>query len=442
MRGKAGFLLKAFSLLFLCSILASGYPEQAFVHLVSPPDEPFLAMEALERARELNPASPLPFILEGEIYLRQSLYDYAQRAFSLALEMGGGVRALKGLGDALWARGKVEEAIAKWHQALEINPYDPALRRRIGIAMLKLGKLQAAAFHLEEASSPCLLALAIAPENPSRASQLSKSCHGLERLTSILISMPDEFFRLMELGKFYIALEEYGAAKFALEKALKIWPETPEGWALLGYSLSRLGLDPSQAFAKSLALDHKFPPSHYFLGLHLLSQGDVEGARRELLYALSLEPSNPYFLTALAEVEIRRGNYQEAEERLKRAVELAPEDPSFRLSLAELQIATLMRTDEEALENVRKILELSPDSSKGWELVGIAHYHATRMDLAEFCLRRALEFSPDSPRALYYLGLVYSFKGEKEKGRDLFRRLQALAPSSIWAQKAYWAERR
>ncbi|MDW8102289.1 MAG: tetratricopeptide repeat protein [Anaerolineae bacterium] len=442
MRGKASLLLRVFSLLFLCLILASGYREQAFVRLVSLPGELFLAMEALERARELNPASPLPFILEGEFYLRRSLYDYAQKAFSIALEMGGGVRALTGLGDALLARGKAEEAIVRWHQALEINPYDPALRRRIGTALLKLGKLQAAAFHLEEASSPCLLALAIAPDDPSRAARLSKNCPGLEWFTSILISMPDEFFRLKELGRFYIALGEYGAARFALEKALKIWPETPEGWALLGYSLSRLGLDPSQAFAKSLALDYSFPPGHYFLGLHLLSRGDLEGARRELLYALSLEPSNPYFLTALAEVEIRRGNYQEAEEKLKRAVELAPGEPGFRLSLAELQIATLMRTDEEALENVRKVLELSPDAPRGWELVGIAHYHASRMDLAEFCLRRALELSPDSPRALYYLGLVYSLTGEKEKGQDLFRRLQAVAPSSIWAQKAYWAERR
>jgi len=437
----AKFFIKALFLLALSLNLALGYREQAFIYLISCPYSPAVALRALEEARELNPASPLPFILEGEIYLRQGLYDYAQKAFSIATEMGGGVRALTGLGDVLFALGKMKEAIATWHRALEMAPYDSALHLRLGRALLREGKFQAAAFHLEETEDQCLLALTLAPVSPFRAMRLTENCPELEGLKSIL-SISDEAVRLSELGKFYIAIGEYGAARAVLEKALELQPESPEGWAFLGYALSRLGLDPSHAFAKTLQLDYTFQLGHYFLGLHFLSRGDVEKAKREFLYALTIEPSNPYFLTALAEAEIRSGNYQEAENRLKRAVELAPKELSFRLSLAELQIATLMRSDQEALENVRKILELYPYDPRGWELVGIAHYYANRLDLAESCLRRALELSSDSPRALYYLGLVYSLKGDKGKGRELYRRVQEIAPSSVWAQRAYWAERR
>lgn len=438
---EAKFFFKSFFLLALSLTIALGYREQAFVYLLSCPHGPAIAFRALEEARELNPASPLPFILEGEVYLRQGLYDYARKVFSIATEMGGGVKAFTGLGDSLFAQGKTEEAIISWHRALEIDPYSPALHLRVGKALLREGKLQAAAFHLEEAKDPCLLALAIAPTDPSKAMQLADNCPELEGLKSIL-STPDNSVRLSELGKFYIAIGEYRAARTVLEKSLELQSESPEGWALLGYALSRLGLDPSWAFAKSLQLDYTFPPGHYFLGLHFLSRGDVEKAKREFLYALNLEPSNPYFFTALAEAEIRSGNYQEAEGKLKRAVELAPEELSFRLSLAELQIAILMKSGPEALENVRKILELYPDDHRGWELAGIAHYYANRLNLAESCLKRALELSSDSPRALYYLGLVYYLRGDKGKGRELHRRVQEIAPSSVWAQKAYWAERR
>lgn len=438
---KAGFSLRVIPLALFLLILASGYREQAFIRLVSCPGKPSEALEALERARELDPANPLPIMLEGEIYLRLGLQDYAQKAFSSAAEMGGGSRALAGLGDALFAQGRVEEAAAHWRRALEMSPHNPALHRRMGVAFFRMGKLEEASRHFEKAGERCLLALSIAPSRPAEAARLSENCPGIEGLAAVL-SFPDEFFRLKELGKFYIALGEYGAAKAVLEEALTIYPDSPEGWAFLGHALSGLGQDPSRAFVKSLQLDYTYPPGHYFLGLHLLSRGDLEGARRELLYALSLEPSNPYFHTALAEVEIRRGNYREAEERLRRAVELAPEDLAFRLSLAELQIAVLMRSDEEALENVRKVLELYPDEPGGWELAGIAHYYAGRVELAESCLKRALELSPNSLRALYYLGLVYSISGEKDRARELFTRILETAPSSMWAQRAYWAERR
>ena len=433
--------LKILLLLLLAIILTVGYREWAFLLLLSHPGGFPSALEALEKARELYPASPKPLVLEGEIYLSRGFYDYAEKVFSLAVEMGGGAEALAGLGDALFARGKKEEALAAWLRALEIMPYDPTLHRKIGLALFKEGKFHAAAFHLEEADDPCLLALALAPINPAEAARLAESCQGFEGLKSIL-AIPDEPLRLRELGKLYVAMGEYGAAKAVLEESLAIYPESPEGWAFLGHALSRLGLDPSQAFAKSLELDYTFALGHYFWGVHLLTQGDLEKGKRELLYALSLEPSNPYFQAALAEVEIQRGNYQEAEERLKKAVELAPEEPSFRLSLGELQIAILMRTDKEALENIQKVIELSPAEPKAWELAGMAYYYAGQSALAEDYLKKALDLSPDSPRALYYLGLVYLLEGEKSKAQGIFRRIQEVAPASIWAQRAYWAERR
>ncbi len=433
--------LKSFLILFLAVIPALGYREWVFVLLLSRPGGFPFALEALEKARELNPASPKPLVLEGEIYLSRGLYDYAEKAFSLAVEMGGGIEALTGLGDALFARGKKEEAVAAWRQALEIKPHDPALHRRIGLALFNDGRFYAAASHLQEADDPCLLALALAPINPAEATRLAENCHGFEGLKSIL-SISDKPMQLRELGKFYIAMGEYGAAKVVLEISLAVCPESAEGWAFLGHALSRLGLDPSQAFAKSLELDYTFPVGHYFIGLHFLAQGNLERARQELLYALSLEPLNPYFQAALAEVEIQRGNYQEAEVRLKKAVELAPEEPSFRLYLGELQIGILMRTDQEALENILKAIEISPSNPKGWELAGIAYYYAGRSALAEPYLKKALELSPDSPRALYYLGLVYHLEGQKGKARQLFRRIQEVAPASIWAGRAYWAERR
>ncbi len=433
--------LKTPLLLLLAVIPAIGYREWAFLLLLSSSGDFPSALEALEKARELCPASPEPLVLEGKIYLAHGLYDYAEKVFSLAVEMGDGAEALLGLGDALFARGKKEEAMAAWRQALEIRPYDLTLRRRIGLALFREGKFHAAAFHLEEADDPCLLALALAPINPAEAAHLAESCHGFEGLKSIL-AIPDEPLRLRELGKLYVAMGEYGAAKAVLEESLSLCPESPEGWAFLGYALSRLGLDPSQAFAKSLELDYTFPAGHYFMGLHFLAQGNLEKARQELLYALSLEPSNPHFQAALAEVEIQRGNYEEAEVRLKKAVELAPEEPSFRLYLGELQIGILMRTDREALENIHKAIEVSPSEPKGWELVGIAYYYAGQSALAEAYLKKALELSPGSPRALYYLGLVYILEGERGKAQELFRRIQEVAPASIWAQRAYWAERR
>ncbi|HDN80380.1 MAG TPA: tetratricopeptide repeat protein [Chloroflexi bacterium] len=490
MRIRIGLPLKMVIAILMAITLGSGYKEgliTAWLRLSAlheGSNEYSLAVKACENALALAPyASPL-YMRLGEIYLKQGRYDLAEGAFALAFRYNSGLTAVTKWGDVLFARGEVEEALEKWRKALRLNPADAGLHYRVGLALMRIGRLEDAIVEVERAlpeipQAHCLLALLKAPQSPDAALAHAERCElpawkgwpwlplevqDLKELEEILTE-PSETARLMGLGGLYLRLGEPHLAERTFLKATVQTPGSPEAQAYLGYARSLLGKDPEPEFARALRLKYTLPLTHYLWGLHLKSRGKLEAAAQEFAYALSQDPENPAYCAALADVALMRGDYREAERWYRKATDLAPDEPGFWLLLAQFYVDVLLRGDQEAIGAAQEAINLAPDNPKAYELLGRAYYYSGRSDLALHYLQKSLQLapvwacgpepegegtaltpigpclSPEALRIMYYLGTVYASRGEREAALELFHRIQELAPDSQWAEKARGVER-
>lgn len=103
----------------------------------------------------------------------------------------------------------------------------------------------------------------------------------------------DDYLRM---GKVYFRNQSYGLAAQSFQKAVEVTPKDAEAWLGLAASydqLRRFDLA-DQAYAKVLQLGSQNAAILNNAGYSQLMRGDLKSARRFLLRAYELDPSNPY----------------------------------------------------------------------------------------------------------------------------------------------------
>ncbi len=101
--------------------LAEGYESRA--ELLIQEDNLAGAVEAAERARDLNPGWDEPYIHLGDIYRYRGLRDTALTLYDKAVELRRSVDALCGKGEIFLTRGQIDSAEALYKAASELNSY-------------------------------------------------------------------------------------------------------------------------------------------------------------------------------------------------------------------------------------------------------------------------------------------------------------------------------
>jgi tetratricopeptide (TPR) repeat protein len=103
------------------------------------------AIEQYRKALELDPASASAHYNLGGALVRRGEPAVAERHFRAALERKPSAPAYAGLGLALYQQGRVDEAIASLHDAIEADPKDAAAYDPLGTILVEQGKLEEAA---------------------------------------------------------------------------------------------------------------------------------------------------------------------------------------------------------------------------------------------------------------------------------------------------------
>lgn len=147
-------------------------------HLIVPPDSPRFSAFA---AAEADLGIPLVAGWGGPhrvvlAYAAQGLEETASRllfledaaAFfqRLASDADRPWWAPANVGDLLAARGRWREAVAAYHQALEVNPFAARTERRLGALLVRMGRVDEGRAHLERS-------LAVDPSSPEALVELS-----------------------------------------------------------------------------------------------------------------------------------------------------------------------------------------------------------------------------------------------------------------------------
>jgi len=266
-----------------------------------------------------------------------------------------------------------------------------------------------------------------------------------------------------------------------------------DAWAIIpGYSGVNIEAVPlaealpkaKQAAKKAIALDDKLAEAHASLGLVLWYEGDLEGAEKEYLRAIELNPGyawahhwyslllgdmaryqeqireeeiafelNPMSIPLITNRARRKTaflEWPEAEELYKRLLEIEPNRARSHLDYAKLlakmgrnedairhcslavglddkeynnvaYIYDLMGDFAKALWAANKYIESAPDNPNTYDTRGEIYANHGMLDSAIASFKKALKIKPDFATSLRNLGNVYLFRQEYTKAESLYQ---------------------
>jgi tetratricopeptide (TPR) repeat protein len=320
-----------------------------------------------------------------------------------------GVRS--NLGNALKGKGKVDEAIACYRQALALNPKYAAAHHNLGNALKDKGRL-------DEAIACFRRALELDPK--------STLAH-------------------LNLGN---ALKDKGQVDEAIacyKRAIELNPKYAAAHNNLGAALHGKGkLDEAiDCYRKAIELDSKHVAPHTNLGDALWAKRQLDEAIARYRRALELDPTDAKVRARLGTVLCDgKGDYDGAIACFRRALELKPDFAAAHSGLG-VALSGKGRVDE-AIACYRRSLELDPTDAQAHYNLGTALWRKRQLDGAIGCFRRALELEPDFAEVHCNLGLVLLRSGRFAESLAALRRGHALGtkkpgwrcPSAEWVRSA------
>jgi tetratricopeptide (TPR) repeat protein len=251
-------------------------------------------------------------------------------AFNLAAARGRQAETSAYLGNLILQRGRVDEAIAQYQRALEINPDLASAHTDLANALLKKRQVEEAIIHAKRAVE---IEPHVAGAHNNLAIILLKARRADEAITqfeSALRIAPRYTEAHLNLAKALLERKQVEAAIPHLEAALDIQPE------LAG--------------------------AHFDLANALVSKGEMDKAITHFQRALRLKPDLVEAHNNLANALLRNGQAAEAVAHYEAAVKASPNDPYVRNNLAYV-LATYpdasVRNGARAVELARQADQLS-----------------------------------------------------------------------------------
>jgi tetratricopeptide (TPR) repeat protein len=366
-------------------------------------------------------------------------------------------------GEILAGEGLIEEALARFEQALAAAPENPEVIEAVGRALLNLDRL-------EEAEASFLDALELDPEWVAprmglamvalRRDEPFKIVHHLERAIETDPEFPDAY---VELGRYYGAMAEPALAKATFERWTARHPEDADMLINAGLTafdaadyaqaldffekaaeaasveeqrsgartfrantLDMLGRydEAVEAYEEVIAETPEWWEAHANLGICHTRNG--QPARAEAAFRRGLEdcPGSPEIRDELAaHLLAERRDFQEALTLSEEAVALGRDEIRHLHTLGEVRLA--IGDEAGAAEAYRAMLALDPENPEAHLELGLLHEARGEVREAEEHFVESLKSDPANPRALYSYASLYYAADDLETAEELLVRAVA-----------------
>lgn len=156
-------------------------------------------------------------------------------------------------------------------------------------------------------------------------------------------------------------------------------------------------------------------------------------AATELEQALSTFPDQPDLLYERAMVAERQDDLPRVEQYLKRLIAVNPDNPHGYNALGYTWAENNMRLNE-AMELIKKAVELAPNDPFILDSLGWVHYRLGDIDNAESALKKAYGLRQDEEIGLHLLEVLMQL-GKKDEARQLGKKLSVSYPNSQAVKK-------
>lgn len=271
-------------------------------------------------------------------------------------------------------------------------------------------------------------------------------------------TIPETYVGLARIALFTGQLPE---AKTHAMGAVKVGPQQPLGWTLLGLVHEAEG-DVKGALTsleKGAQLGQSIFLCQFNFGRLLTAENRAGEGIGYLLKATELEPKNPDALIAVGLAQRQLKQYEKAIKALEQAKDVAPKsvdawatlvDLLFEVkefaaarkivdlglaaagdhpALLEKAIATaMMQNDPEgAVVYLERELKVVPNHEQGW--LNLAHLSLLthQLDRSESAAKELLKKNPKNWEAWFHLGNLYDAVPDEAKAEEAYRKAKALA---------------
>lgn len=326
------------------------------------------AERALERAVKKFPSFRRAYRTLGLIYIQSDRFEPAIKAWLKVITLGGGDAQSYGLlGYAYLAQGKYRSALSAYQQARMFKPDSTDFRRGEAQCLLQAGAFKQAAALFDE----------LIAEDPS---------------------VPD--YWLLQANAF-LELERYHDAMANLQILAANGQASLESQTLLGDLYLRDD-------------NHRLALQAYQEALRVHGVGAVENALRPLEYLInrSLFDEAATYLETLQSVL---------------PAELEPED-RIRLIVAEAGIALEGGAPDQAIQELKPLVEVQPLAADALLLLAEAYQRKENYEEAEFYLQRVLSIPGEKVEARVALGRLEVSRGDFEAALKHLRTALEQAP--------------
>lgn len=221
-----------------------------------------------------------------------------------------------------------------------------------------------------------------------------------------------------EYGRILVAAGRHRQAIPHLRLAVRLEPESKEGWQALGQALAATGAteEAREALGRFQELAE--------------AQGPAT-ARQDRLRQDREDPTGRQL--RLAGELAAAGETARALEILETEMALVPDDLRPRLMASHLHLVGGRL--EEALAVARSAVQAAPESADAHYQVGAVHLAMEELDAAEQHLRRALELAPQHTAAMNDLAVLLMVRGRREEARELLQRVLEIRPDDEQARR-------
>ena len=332
------------------------------------------------------------------------------------------------LGNACYALGQYERALAHYNSASELMPNNPEALVNRAVVNLDLGRYQSSLQDLEQSlklgeTHWAYLYRAMVQE------RLGEERRAQENYTRAIRLKPELVEAYYRRGLLYAKAGEYDRAFQDESRVLEL--ESSHARAYTARGVARAALGDSQWALNDLDKGCTLAPescrAFYNRGL-VRHQMEMYGeALADLSRAIELDPEfSPVFM-ARGDTRAAMGDHWEAIADYDRAVELEPKNAAAHHARGQARAA--VREYGRAVEDFSQALELDPNLAATLAHRGAAYEKLGEYERAIQDLDRALTLDPGLAVAYYVRGLVFGSKGDYDKAsRDLNRAVE-LDPS-------------
>jgi tetratricopeptide (TPR) repeat protein len=304
------------------------------------------AQQDLTKVMGLVPASAVPYVQMGNLYLLQKQYSEAIKFYQQALDKdSASTEALQGMMNTYLAEKQVDQAIAAARAQIAKSPSVGGFYDLLGTALFQKKELSDAesefnkAIELDKNNSDALLKLGQVEAAEGSASQ------ALATYQQSIKDHPREIGFYILAGELYGSQKDWDQAKAMYQKALEIQPDNALASNNLAYVLLQQGGNVDVALAMAQTARRGLPESSNAadtLGWAYFQKGVYQSAIQMFQESLRLnekrgagdDPAVHYHLAMAYE---KLNQTSQARQQLERVLKISPNNTEARKALSELR---------------------------------------------------------------------------------------------------------